>query len=1120
MATQTLLVGLGGTGCEIVSRVKKLIDARDPNVQFVGFDTDGDWEGTDGLPVIYTSRNMKVSQYLKYTKGWEEWFPDNAILKNRTMIKGAGQIRALSRLAFTETLSSGRIGELKDAIRKLQTSRGEIKPSNFRIMIISSFAGGTGSGMYLQTALFLREYIRKEYGDDVSVIIRGLFAMPDIFVSGNSSAKQKNSMYANAYAALRELNAINLVCLSKDPAADAIRMQIDNLFDSKRDRMDASKKPFDFIFFVDNLNERSEVKEEIEDYKQLLTTVAYMQVYSPITEAGDSREDNAIFSIMEGGGKPLYGGVGASRIVYPYQELVDYCGTRATIEAIGDSWTLIDREFAKASEENKRQMRIDATVKKLNRRDFYVTTVESMLEEGNARLGFINRALKAMTPDGSAIDRVQSYYEYLYNFVLNKIRSDEEISIKEADVGVTEAQLKANLSNNVTRNETALKEYMETINDQIALLRNSAVQGIIPDDLTSALNTDNDWNLTKLLTLDGKVVHPLSLRMLLYKLREMISQELSLERGVSAAKYKQINEYFKNAYDIKGTQEVESAASRANQGGLFKKAQFRAEYLRKSTAQKGMLDSYRDAKMVSVVFEDVLKRLDFLIEQYEKLFDSLEDIRAELQKKVDTFEEYAHTRDTEPAVYLGCKPEEKRALYDSLNFNCSDDDENDVYGTIFYSLYDAANKALVEAKKKAAVKLSAKEQLEERNQRMGQVFRESVLKKNIADVAASCTDKLDLDVFAAMEKYNGNGSMHDCVARTFEKAKPCLKTETNGPIVSLLSASGSEDSNYAYTMTFWGINPEVEEKISTQSGMKLKEFFTAGEKKETPEVVSDEEYSRYEISCYQALYCVRLNEIPKFLETGRTPGVYYENYETRIKAILENDQELPTPHLDMRWHSRNYLPMISDEKNAEDDKRTARALWLALIYGGLPEASEDGKKVLYAAFLKDTEGGGLREELMPSRDIQYAGKSLQIKNVYELYKALQIDEITTQGFITAYEPALQADMETGLENMEFVGPRARTFAKKLVSKTNPDRNALNVLARFLSHAKVTKKEQELFIKALEELIAEFCSQVTDKRQATLRELIYKASRFTTSANRAKIDRYINLSYWSGKKEEE
>jgi hypothetical protein len=46
----------------------------------------------------------------------------------------------------------------------------------------------------------------------------------------------------------------------------------------------------------------------------------------------------------------------------------------------------------------------------------------------------------------------------VYNFVLDKIKGDEEIKTKSNGAGVTEKQLKGNLVTSVTRWETALED--------------------------------------------------------------------------------------------------------------------------------------------------------------------------------------------------------------------------------------------------------------------------------------------------------------------------------------------------------------------------------------------------------------------------------------------------------------------------------------------------------------------------------------------------------------------------------------------------------------------------------------------------------------------------------------
>ena len=187
---KTLLVGLGGTGCIVVSRVMKMISNDDPTIQFIGFDTDINQEEAEGLPIVQTSSSATVGQLLMSEQDWGEWFPNNRILKARNMKTGAGQIRVLSRLAFSDTLrrEQGSPVELKRALDALFSHTQDTENERSRrpaqeevkIMVVSSFAGGTGSGMFIQTSLFLRQYIRKHYHTDCR--IRGLFALPDVFV--------------------------------------------------------------------------------------------------------------------------------------------------------------------------------------------------------------------------------------------------------------------------------------------------------------------------------------------------------------------------------------------------------------------------------------------------------------------------------------------------------------------------------------------------------------------------------------------------------------------------------------------------------------------------------------------------------------------------------------------------------------------------------------------------------------------------------------------------------------------------------------------------------------------------------------------------------------------------
>ena len=79
-----------------------------------------------------------------------------------------------------------------------------------RVIIVTSLAGGTGSGMFLQIALYLREMLRKKLQHH-NILIRGAFLMPDVLVKTRTvSGKEFETVQANGYASLKELHAITL----------------------------------------------------------------------------------------------------------------------------------------------------------------------------------------------------------------------------------------------------------------------------------------------------------------------------------------------------------------------------------------------------------------------------------------------------------------------------------------------------------------------------------------------------------------------------------------------------------------------------------------------------------------------------------------------------------------------------------------------------------------------------------------------------------------------------------------------------------------------------------------------------------------------------------------------
>jgi hypothetical protein len=222
----TLLVGVGGTGCQIAEQV--FLEARRNNVDkqdrigVLVFDTDV--MALRKLTAVPTDNQIQISspepvfQLLRANPEVEgDWFlrkeDQSPALLNMSILEGAGQIRMVTRLALHNSFRK------KDILNKAQNAIAQVASNNGRtaftgvinILIVGSLAGATGSGSFYQVALMLRELCRKS---EVQANITGLFLLPDIYVRATEMpTDQFENVKANAYAALKELNAINVLAM-------------------------------------------------------------------------------------------------------------------------------------------------------------------------------------------------------------------------------------------------------------------------------------------------------------------------------------------------------------------------------------------------------------------------------------------------------------------------------------------------------------------------------------------------------------------------------------------------------------------------------------------------------------------------------------------------------------------------------------------------------------------------------------------------------------------------------------------------------------------------------------------------------------------------------------------
>ena len=232
---RTVCIGLGGTGRDILMRIRRLIVERYgdfkqlPIISFVHIDTDKGASNTTGLRTgntyhgvdlrftdaekvaatitRYEVDNM-VKELSKNVSNYDgspgvysnisSWFPPQLLENLKAIDEGAQAIRPVGRLAFFHNYR-----KIKTAIESAeQRTRGHSAfmlrnnwqvDNKLNVFVVGSLCGGTGSGIFLDIAYCLRQMY-----DDNDAQTVGYFVMSPQLYGATSD------QYANTYAALKE----------------------------------------------------------------------------------------------------------------------------------------------------------------------------------------------------------------------------------------------------------------------------------------------------------------------------------------------------------------------------------------------------------------------------------------------------------------------------------------------------------------------------------------------------------------------------------------------------------------------------------------------------------------------------------------------------------------------------------------------------------------------------------------------------------------------------------------------------------------------------------------------------------------------------------------------------
>jgi|SaaInl7_200m_RNA_FD_contig_51_616856_length_5942_multi_11_in_0_out_0_2 hypothetical protein len=253
MARPAIIIGLGGTGQQIVTFLKKELleiggGQLPKEVKLLAFDTASrvNPQGSVDREKVYRLGNVALEENREYVcigdalyqevqriKVDQErvesgqsaqlshlhWFPAKELIERGlpqaafNTTQGAGAYRTLGRLSLFHSVYSV-LGHLEQAMTKLKTevrgTRSEVQDGStdirlLEIIVVGSLAGGTGAGTFIDMAWLARSQANAILQDKYT--LRGFFLLPTTFTTGGiGRGPDSTGKQGRGFAAWHELD--------------------------------------------------------------------------------------------------------------------------------------------------------------------------------------------------------------------------------------------------------------------------------------------------------------------------------------------------------------------------------------------------------------------------------------------------------------------------------------------------------------------------------------------------------------------------------------------------------------------------------------------------------------------------------------------------------------------------------------------------------------------------------------------------------------------------------------------------------------------------------------------------------------------------------------------------
>ena len=988
----TLFVGMGGIGSRILKAIaSRCAEEELKNIRFVVMDTNVNdlnsvKEGGSHIVGIQTSSTQSVLDYLKNDEDARlNWFPCNTTLYPKTVSEGAGQVRAISRLALNSIIKNGRINKLYKTIDDLFLKDGEESKQALRVVLVSSSCGGTGSGISMTVGMLIREYLHKHYREKAA-IIRGYYLLPGVMDTVIPTESERISLRRNGYATIKEVNAFMI----NASGFTGVRKELERYqglhvdvptASGEIDRLD--NLPFDFCFLLDRIDQSQESMQTLQQYIEFSAQSLYEQNIGPMQRNAFSMEDNIIkeFASADNLGRNRFGGIGASVLRYPYESIADYIAYTRAMDRIGDSaeaqsWLKYDMRYKDELAEYKKKRGImGGEEPKLA--EVYMRSLENGTQTFDKD---IQRYLQV--GNDSVVDSVTTQIEDFISAFRNEVRKAFTELPEVAPYQTQLAGCKVKRQYGADGNGVSAEDIKSSLRTYESLVMNKA--GTIADAKAKALlfsgpnvkKQAEDYYIEHLVQTAKGAKHPNAIRYVLYMLTTKLKEAHDEVKSSTARKKETLALYGPNAdspmFEVGGAAakgqerclddvvalEKENASLFDKIGGIQKVWD---AFNKHFPGYAGALEAYRDAVLDDKSFAVAISYLEKLNSEFEAFYNSFTGKVTTLSKS-------------------------RRDIVDKLKFTkgdtvlniCGDERylqrlaEISPEGTDGLLLPEELNADIFEGIKLNAEVARQMDTDPYADVAKTDIFDETLLGYFKNSVRRDCKDVIDLDIIRAINT--------ECQFKAYFAAKDAKADDEE---IGNYTVSDMKKHEYLVDRIMLGnrlASAGVSFSTFAESRLvKCSTFNTELLKIKTPEVSklleglelspqASDTVSRYELRFFNALYNITPDQLSRFrapeqmtgaLNYTEAGGIYYNAYHEYIKKIGPDSTKSASIslHIDKRWDSLTELPELDLKAHYQEMVRIHSALILGVVFSMIkthPSSRYDARKRIFA--LEDTEG--------------------------------------------------------------------------------------------------------------------------------------------------------------------